>query len=148
MFCGYLSAGQQFIVELPKHSPIIIQNSSNTSSQKKFGCMTVWPYDCTTVRPYKVLLLTCVVNCTAGTPTPRLCSVVQLSVHWAPSWTTWVLVLAGARHCALEMCGKKKNASSAFRLGYIYILCWVELSTLWTTGPWFIIRTGSCSIQV
>ena len=43
-------------------------------------------------------------------------SVVQWSVHWAPSRTTRVLVLAGARRCALETCGKK-NASSAFRLG-------------------------------
>ena len=65
-------------------------------------------YDRTTVRPYKVLLLTCVVNCTAGTPTPRLCSVFQWSVHWAPSRTTRVLVLAGARRCALETCGEKK----------------------------------------
>ena len=84
------------IAELAEHSPMIIQNSSNPSSRKKFGC--------TTVRPYKVLLLTCVVNCTAGTPTPRLCSVVQWSVHWAPSRTTRVLVLAGARRCALETC--------------------------------------------
>ena len=45
---------------------------------------TVRPYD----RPYKVLLLTCVVNYTAGTPTPRLCPVVQWSVHRAPSRTT------------------------------------------------------------
>ena len=73
-----------------------------------------------TVRPYKVLLLACVVNCTAGTPTPRLCPVVQWSVHWAPSRTTRVLVLAGARCCALETCGKK-NARSSFRLGEIYI---------------------------
>ena len=61
-----------------------------------------------TIRPYKVLLLTCMVNCTMGTPTSRLYSVVQWSVHWAPSWTTRVLVLAKARRCALEMCGKKK----------------------------------------
>ena len=73
-------------------------------------------YDCKTVRPYKVLLLTCVVNCTAGTPTPRLFSVVQWSVHWAPSWTTRILVLAGAGRYALKTCGKK-SASSAFRLG-------------------------------
>ena len=38
------------------------------------------------------------------------------ATYWAPSRTTWVLVLAGARLCALETCGKK-NASSAFRLG-------------------------------
>ena len=62
-------------------------------------------YDHTTI---KVLLLTCVVNCTMGTPTSRLYSVVQWSVHWAPSRTTRVLVLAKARYCALEMCGKKK----------------------------------------
>ena len=65
-------------------------------------------YDRSIVRPYTVLLLTCAVNCAAGTPTPRLCSVVQWSVHWAPSRTTRVLVLAGARRCALETCGKKK----------------------------------------
>ena len=52
--------------------------------------------------PYKALLLTCVVNCTAGTPTPRLCPVVQWSVHWAPSRTTRVLVLRRA--------GKKMRA--------------------------------------
>ena len=68
------------------------------------------PYDRTTVRPYKLLLLTYVVNCTAGTPTARLCSVVQWSVHWAPSRTNRVLVLAGARRCALETCGKKIRA--------------------------------------
>ena len=50
-----------------------------------------------------------------------LCSVVQWSVHWAPSRTTRVLVLAGARRCALETC-EKKNARSDFRLGSIYII--------------------------
>ena len=106
------------IAELAERSPIIIQNgSSNPSSRKK-----IWTYDRTVVRsygrtvvrsyvrPYKVLLLTCVVNCTAGTPTPRLCPVVQWSVHWAPSRTTRVLVLAGARYCALETYGKKIRA--------------------------------------
>ena len=68
--------------------------------------MTVRQYN----RPYKVLLLTCVVNCTAGTPTPRLCPVVQWLVHRAPSRTTRVPVLAGARRCALETCGKKMRA--------------------------------------
>ena len=76
-----------------------------------------WMYDRTIVRPYKVLLLTCLVNCDRGDANTRLCSVVQWSVHWAPSQTTQVLVLAGARRCVLETCGKKKNASSAFRLG-------------------------------
>ena len=35
---------------------LLLQNSSNPSRRKNFN-----------VRPYKVLLLTCVVNCTAGT---------------------------------------------------------------------------------
>ena len=54
-------------------------------------------YDRTTVRPDKMLLLTRLVNYTAGTLTPRFCSVVQWSVHWAPSRTIRVLVLAGIR---------------------------------------------------
>ena len=37
-------------------------------------------------------------------------SVVQWLVHWAPSRTTRVLVLAGAKRCALETCGKKMRA--------------------------------------
>ena len=56
-----------------------------------------------------------VFNCTVGMPTPQLCLVVQWSVHWALSRTTRVLVLAGARCCALGTC-REKNASSAFRL--------------------------------
>ena len=99
---------ESIIAELAERSSIIIKNgssNSNSSSRKNLD-----------LRPYKVLLLTCVVNCTAGTPTPRLCPVVQWPVHWAPSQTTRVLVLAGARRCALETCGEK-NASSAFRLG-------------------------------
>ena len=100
------------IAELTEHSPIIIQNSTVVTHQAK----KIWMYDCTTIQLYKVLLLTCVVNCTAGTPMPWLCPVVQWSVHWAPSRTTWVLVLAGARRFDLEMCGEK-NASSDFRLG-------------------------------
>ena len=101
-----------FIAELAERSPIIIQNRSNPSSQKNldvrpYDCTTVQPYNRTIVWPYKVLLLTCVVSCTAGTPTPRLCPVVQRSVHWAPSRTTQVLVLARARRCVLETCGKK-----------------------------------------
>ena len=90
------------IAELAERSPIIIQNNSYPSSQKNFD-----------VRPYKVLLLRCMVNCTMGTPTPWLCSVVQWSVHWAPSRTTQVLVLARARHWDVW----EKNVSSAFRLG-------------------------------
>ena len=86
------------IVELAERSPIIIQSSSNPSSQKNLDVRTT----------HKVLLLTCMVNCTTGTPTPWLCSVVQWSVHWASSWMTQVLVLARAKRCALEMCRKKK----------------------------------------
>ena len=58
------------IAELAERSPIIIQNSSNPSSRKNLDSR---PYD----RPYKVLLLTCVVNCSAGTSTPRLSPVVS-----------------------------------------------------------------------
>ena len=43
------------------------------------------------------------------------------STMYSSSLTTQVLVLAGARHCALEMC-EKKNVYSAFSLGLIYIL--------------------------
>ena len=43
---------QCFIAELTERSPIIIQNSSNPSSRKKFGCTTVLPYDPTTILPY------------------------------------------------------------------------------------------------
>ena len=48
-----------FIAELAKHS-------SNPSSRKNLD-----------VRLYKVLLLTCVVNCTVGMPVPQLCPVVS-----------------------------------------------------------------------
>ena len=43
-----------------ERSPVIIQNSSNPSSRKT---LDVQPYD----RPYKVLLLACAANFTAGT---------------------------------------------------------------------------------
>ena len=81
-------------------------------------------YDRTTVRPHKVLLLTCVVNCTAGTPMPRLCPVVQWSVHWALSQTTWVLVLAGTSCCALETCRKKKMQVPL--LGLVKSICYLN----------------------
>ena len=76
---------------------IIIQNSSNPSSRKKFGCTTV-----------QGATFNMRGNCTTGTPTSRLCPVVQWSEHWALSWTTQVLVLARARRYALEMCGENK----------------------------------------
>ena len=90
------------IGELAECSPIIIKIVVTHQAKK------IWMYNCTTVWLYKVLLLTCVVNCTAGMLTPRLCSVVQWSVHWALSWMTQVLVLARARRCAVETCREKK----------------------------------------
>ena len=36
------------------------------------------------------------------------CQIFSPVVQWAPSQTTRFLVLAGARRCALETCGKKK----------------------------------------
>ena len=51
-------------------------------------------------------------------------SVVQLSVHWAPSRTTRVLGLDGARRCALETCKKKK---CALCLLYVRFMLWILL---------------------
>ena len=90
------------IAELAEHSPIIIQNSSNPSSQKN---LVVQLYDCTTIQG---ATFNNYVNYTMGTPMPWLYPVVQWSVHWALSWMTWVLVLAGARLCALET-SREKN---------------------------------------
>ena len=70
--------------------------------------MKLKKFVCTTIRLYKVLLLTCMINCTTGMPMPQLFPVVQWSVHWAPSQTTWLLVLARARCCALKTCRKNK----------------------------------------
>ena len=109
------------MAELAEPSPIVIQNISNPSSQKN---LDVRPYDCTTVQLYKVLLLTCVVNCTTGILTPRLCSIVQWSVHWALSRMTQVLVMAGARCCALETCGKKKLQAPL--LGLVKSICYLN----------------------
>ena len=109
------------IAEFAEHSPIIIQNSSSPSSRKNLD-----------VQPYKVLLLTCMVNCTAGTPMPWLCPVVQWSVHWAPSQTTHVLVMARARRCTLETCGKKMRApllGLAKSVYYTLLLLTVPFST-------------------
>ena len=83
------SVAPQLLVELAERSPTVIQNgSSNPSSRKNLDKR---PYDRTTVRPYDRTTdhTRCyVVNCTTGTPTPRLCPVVQWSVHRAPSRTT------------------------------------------------------------
>ena len=66
----------------------------NNSTHREFGC--------TTVRPYKVLLITCVVNCTAGTRTPRLCPVVSA----LGSESSWL----GQGDEPLRSAGKKKRA--------------------------------------
>ena len=89
------------IAELAERSPIIIQNRSNPSSRKK---LDVRPYDRTTVQGATFNMR------------GQLYRGHAKATYWAPSRTTWVLVLAGARRCALETCGKK-NLSSAFRLG-------------------------------
>ena len=104
-FLAFEHVTAQFIVELTELKIVVTHQAEKI-------CM----YDHTTIQPYKVLLLTCVVNCTVGTPMPQPCPVVQWSVHWALSQMTRVLFLAGLRRCVLETC-KKKNASSAFRLG-------------------------------
>ena len=98
------------IAELAEHSPIIRQNSSNPSSQKN---LDVRPYDHMTVQGATFDMCGQLYR---GHANASALSVFQWSVQWAPSRTTWVLVLARARCCALEMCGKK-NANSAFRLG-------------------------------
>ena len=72
-------------------------------------------YDRTTVRPYKVLLLKCVVNCTAGTPRALFSSPVVSALGSK-------LDDAGpspGRSKALRPWDvqEKKSASSAFRLG-------------------------------
>ena len=94
------------IAELAVRSPIIIQNSSNLSSRKN---LDVRPYDRTTAQG---ATLTSVFNCTAGTPTPtpRLCSVVQWSVYWAPSWATRFQSWPGQGVVPLRRAGKKKRA--------------------------------------
>ena len=79
----------KFIAELAERSPIIIKNSSNPSSRKN---VDVRPSDRTTVQGATFNM--------RGQLTPRRCSVVQWSVHWAPRRTTRVLVLAGAKGLA------------------------------------------------
>ena len=73
-------------------------------------------YDRTTVQTYKVLLLTCVVNCFTGMPMPWICPVVQWSVHWALNRTTLVLVLAGARSGREIVPNTGTNATKFFTL--------------------------------
>ena len=98
------------LAELAERSPIIIQNSSNPSSRKN---LDVRPYDRTTVRPYD--------RTTVQGPTFSMRG--QLYRGHANAMALFsgpvvselgsesddpVLVLAGARHCALETCGKKQ----------------------------------------
>ena len=107
----YERSAFEIIAELAERSPIIIKNSSNPSSWKN---LNVRPYVRTTVWPYKVLLLTCVVNCTAGTPTPRLCPVV--SALGSESDDPGSSPGRGKALCPWDV-REKKNASSAFRFG-------------------------------
>ena len=53
---------------------------------------------------------------------PPLCPVVQWSVHWALSRMTRVLVLAGARRCALETCVEKKCELRFYAWLNLYII--------------------------
>ena len=76
--------------------------SSNPPSRKY---LDVRPYDRTTVQGATFNMHG---NCTVGTLTPRLCSVVQWSVHWVPSRTTRVLDLAGQGVVRLRRAGKRK----------------------------------------
>ena len=96
-----------FIAELAERSPKLYKIEVTHQAKK------TWMYDRTTVQPYN---RTTVQGATfnmrgqlyRGHANPQLCPVVQWSVHWAPSRMTRVLVLARARHCALETCRKKK----------------------------------------
>ena len=96
--------------------------------------MTVRTYD----RLYKVLLLTCVINCTTCTPTPQLCPVVQWSVHWAPSWTIWVLVLA------IMPLGHAEKKMRAPLLGLAKSIYQALLTIQF---PWLSGRASDCAIQ-
>ena len=103
---------ESIIAELAERSSIIIKNGSSNSNPSSRKNLELRPYDRTTVQGttfnMRGQLYRGHANAAALSSSP--------SVHWAPSRTTRVLVLAGARRCALETCGKK-NASSAFRLG-------------------------------
>ena len=83
------------IAELAERSPIIIQNSSNPSNRKN---LDVRPHDRTTVQGatfnMRGQLYRGNANATALFSSP----VVSVLVR--------VLVLAGARRCTLETCGK------------------------------------------
>ena len=69
--------------------------------------MTVRPYDRTTVQGASFNMRGQLYR---GHANATAFSSRQRSVHWAPSQTTRVLVLAGARRCALETYGKKIRA--------------------------------------
>ena len=87
------------IAELAERNPIIIQNSSNPSSRKNL-----------VVRPYKVLLLTYVLNCTtalSGSPVVSALGSESDDLSSSPG--------PGKALCPWDV--REKNASSAFRLG-------------------------------
>ena len=77
------------IAELAERSPIIIQNSSNPSSQKN---LDVRPYDRTIIQG----------------ATLDMRGQMYHTNAMALSSSPVVSALAGARHCALETCRKKK----------------------------------------
>ena len=106
-----LIAATQIIAELAERSPIVIKNCRNPSSRKNFGC--------TTVRPYMVLLLTCVVNCNVGTPTSRLCQCTGLRVG-QPVFYSW----PGQGVVPLRRAGKKMRA---LPLGLAKTICYFKI---------------------
>ena len=63
--------------------------------------------------------------------TVRPTVLVQWSVRWAPSRTTRVLVLVGARRCALETCGRKKCELRFQTWLNLYIMTLPRVILLW-----------------
>ena len=80
-----------------------------------------------TIRPYKVLLLTCMVNCTAGTPTPQLCPVVSALGSESDNWDS-----SPGRGKVLRRVGKKKMRTPLLGLAksiyhfFILITCLLD----------------------
>ena len=103
-----ISIKNSLIAELAERSPINIQNSSNPSAKK------IWMYDHTTIQ-----------GATFNMHGQMYCGHTNaMALFSSPVVSALgselddpVLVLAGARHCALATCGEKKNASSTVRLG-------------------------------
>ena len=83
-----------------------------------------------TVRLYEVLLLTCVVNCIAGTPTPRLCPVISAlgSKSDDPSSSPG----QGNELCPWDMHRKKMQIPLLGLAKSIYYECWwIEYFCYW-----------------